>query len=214
MSKLNFLILSLFTVFLMACSSENQGKSVEEVHKTLIIGHRSTGVGVNDGFLENTLSAIKEALKYVDGVEADIQMSASNTPWIFHDDLFNNLCEESDSLLKAGGYSCILNTPDSIIEKIRICKDGVKERFYKLEELFEVLSKDKSKIVSLDIKGYYDGSCISTKNVSEEYLDTLAKAIYSLAIKYEVIDQIIAETDYYYIFKSLKTLDKISNAII
>ncbi len=203
---------SLFTLFLLfICTVSCVGISQKDKNaepKTLIIGHRSTGTGVNEGFIENTLPAAKEALLYIDGVEADIQLSSSLTPWIYHDDLFHHLCGETDSILKAEGYTCIVNTPDSIIEKILICQEGAKDRIYKLEELFIELAKDKDKIVSLDIKGYYDSTCVNTKNVGWDYLDNLALAIYHLAKTYKVIPQIIIETDYDYIFQKIKELDK------
>lgn len=202
------LILSLFSIIIICSCRAKEEKELHKEEKTLIIGHRSTGTYVNDGFLENTLPAIKEALKYIDGVEADIQMSASGTPWIYHDDLFNHLCDDMDSLLKANGYTCIINTPDSIIKQIQICRDGTKEHIYKLEDLFIELAKDKSKISSLDIKGYYDSSCVSTNNITEEYLSSLAKAIYRLAKKYKVKNQIIAETNYEFFFKKFKELDQ------
>lgn len=191
-------------VILLAC---NGHELIEKRKKTLILGHKSTGNGVNDGFLENTLPAIREALKYADGVEADIQMSSSKTPWIYHDDLFNNLCETSEFLLKSKGYTCILQTPDSIIEQLRICKGGVKERIYKLEDLFDVLSKNKDKIASLDIKGYFDSTCVKYNNVDKIYQYNLADTIYALIQKYDVKDQIIAETNYTSVFERLKEKD-------
>lgn len=207
MKKQNILLITtlLLIVSLFAC---NENKVVETNQKTLIIGHRSTGAGVNDGFVENTLPAIREALKYADGIEADVQMSSSKTIWIYHDDLYSHLCDSSKLLLKSRGYTCVLQTPDSIIEQLRICRDGVEERIYKLEDLFVELSKNKGKIVSLDIKGYFDSTCVKINNVSKTYLYDLADEIYALVEKYDVKDQIIAETSYTEVFERLKEKDK------
>lgn len=200
------LILPIFLMILLAGCEEKKG--LVEHEKALIIGHRATGVGVNDGFIENSLSGILEVLNYVDGAEVDIQMSSSKTLWVYHDGLFSHLDDASKALVDSANFHCVLQTPDSILEKLKINRDGVVDRLYKLEEVFAVFSKNKEKILTLDIKGYFESACVENMNVDQTYQYELAEALYELASKYGIKDQIIAETVYTTIFERLKQLDK------
>ncbi|PWH85246.1 glycerophosphodiester phosphodiesterase [Brumimicrobium oceani] len=204
--KNGLIFIILFFAFLLSSCSEE--RAVKTYDNALIIGHRATGVGVNDGFIENTLPGIIEVLKYVDGAEVDIQMSSSKTLWVFHDGLFTHLDKNSQALVDSGNYYCVLQTPDSILEKLKINRDGVVDRLYKLEEVFEVFSKSKEKILTLDIKGYFESECVENSNVDHQYQKELAEALYELAIKYDIKNQIIAETVYTPIFERLKQLDE------
>jgi len=205
-NKITFLFILLLSMTTMTSCDDNI--KVEERGRPLIIGHRATGVGVNDGFIENTMPAIREVLKYIDGVEVDIQMSSSKTLWVYHDDLFANLDDASKALLESKEYLCLINTPDSIIEKLRICRKGIEERLYKLEEVFSEIVKNKDKIISIDIKGYFHPSCVEGRNVDRTYQYELADALYALAKEHDAKEQIIAETVYIGVFDRLKELDK------
>lgn len=194
--------LFLFVLFLLCfCKKENTQSQKEP----LVIGHRATGHGVQGGFIENTLPAVKEALKYADGVEQDIQMSSDGTIWIYHDALFDHLCagnEGTDSLWK-----CIPTTPDSVISDIKLCREGVQSRIFKLEELFELYRDYPNKYLSLDVKGYFDEACISTLNVSNTYLEGLANGLYALMDEYDMHDRVFVETNYTRLFEVLKEKD-------
>lgn len=200
---------SLFFLIICAmfsCNSSN-GRISYKAHETLILGHRATGAGVNNGFLENTIPAIEEALKFADGVEVDIQMSKSSSIWLYHDDMFNHLCPESRALIDQYGLSCILNSPDSLIEKLRICRDGIKERIYPINDLLSLLSQHKNKYVSLDVKGYFNTECVSNNNVSRNYIDAIGKRLYNMIASYKVKDKIFVETAYSRLFEQLKEKD-------
>lgn len=202
------LIVLIFCASFVACNCDCPCKDKKpNASKTMLFGHRGSGGGINNGLIENTLPGIIEVLKFADGTEADIQMSQSKTLWIYHDDLFNHLCPESKTLIEKGGYTCILNTPDEVIEQLYICRDGIQERFYKVEELFEVLSDYDHKMASLDIKGYFNTSCVQYNNVSEEYQQDLAKELFRLVKEYDLLENVIAETNYLKVHEALKELD-------
>jgi glycerophosphoryl diester phosphodiesterase len=199
-------LILLLSATIQGCVSSSN-KLEENTENTLLFGHRGSGGGVVDGLIENTIPSVKKALKHADGVEVDVQMSSSNTIWLFHDDVFNHLCPESQELVERGGYSCILNTPDSVIKKLSVCRGGVQDRIYRLEEFLEVLSNHKNKMASLDIKGYFNSKCVKTNNVSIEYQEKLASVLYELIKKYDIKKQIIAETNYTKVLEELKDLD-------
>lgn len=206
MKKLLFVLFISMALVACDCPCEEESKR-NASSKTMVFGHRGSGGGVVDGLIENTLPSVSEVLKYADGTEVDIQMSKSNTIWLYHDDLFKHLCPESKKLIESGGYNCILNTPDEIIEQLQICREGVKERIYTLEELFEVLTDYNHKMASLDIKGYFNTSCVQYNNVSEEYQKDLAIELFRLVEKFDLNQQIIAETNYTKTHEKLKELD-------
>lgn len=173
--------------------------------QTLVFGHRGTGTGVQGGFIENTLPGVKEALKYADGVEQDIQMSTDKTLWIYHDATFTHLCAGSYNLDSIG--RCIPASPDSVIGAIRLCRDGVEGRIYKLEELFALYKSYPDKYISLDVKGYFGEGCVPGHNVSAAYLEDLGNAMYKLIVKYKLRDQVFVETGYTHLFEVLEALD-------
>lgn len=181
----------------------------KEQSKALLLGHRATGSNVKSGFLENTMPAVEEALKYADGIEVDVQMSSSGTLWMYHNSLFTNLCPESQKITDSLDIHCVLSSPDNLIQKLRLCYDTLQEKIYPLEELMELLSSDKykDKIVSLDVKGYFDQKCIPGNNVDEKYLREVNDNLYAMILKYNLIDRVIVETDYTFLLKLLKATD-------
>lgn len=192
--------------FMLALLLTSCGDDVKQSPpNTLILGHRGTGSGVRDGYLENTPAAVREALKYADGVEQDIQMSADGTLWVFHDGAFEHLCEPAyhgDT-----EWACIPTTPDSVIAELRICRDGVEERIYRLEELFELMQSYPDKVLSLDVKGYFDERCIPGGNVWNEYLEEAAHGLADGLKRYDMTQRVFVETDYVPVFAVLKASD-------
>lgn len=189
-------------ILLISCKSEPRQITFEP---PLILGHRATGSGYNSGFLENTLPAVEEALKYADGVEVDVQLSSSNTIWLYHDALFKDLCPQSELLINSTNSYCIPTTADSIIEKLVICNGGSEDRVYKLEELFELVSEYENKIISVDVKGYFTESCIEGSNVSKDYLENMGGNLYRLILKYDLLERVVIETSYTYLFEIIKS---------
>ena len=195
------LIFFCISALFAGCSPE----PAPEYNGPLLFGHRATGRGVQEGFIENTIPAVVEALKYADGVEQDIQMSADSTLWIYHDDRLDYLCDaDTDYALR---YGCIPNTPDSVLHKIQICRGGVRDRIYTLESLFERFREYPDKYVSLDVKGYFEEECIPGHNVSPEYQKAVARRIYRLVTDYGMRHRVFVETDYTRVFEELKALD-------
>ncbi|PKR82056.1 hypothetical protein CW751_01590 [Brumimicrobium salinarum] len=177
--------------------------------KTLVLGHRGIGIHENEGHIENTISAIREGLRYADGVEVDVQMSLSKTLWLYHDDVFTHLCDSSQDMLNNYKYNCILQTPDSLIEQLHICREGAKDKITRLSELFKEISKSENsnKFISLDIKGYFDSTCVQTKNVDTYYQTDLANELYRLIKKYSVEKQVVVQTNYSTVLSKIKEKD-------
>lgn len=173
--------------------------------KILLIGHRASGAGVKNGYIENTIPAAVETLKYADGVEVDIQMSKDKTLWIYHDDLLNYNCD-SDSISEVNN-GCIPSLNDSIIGSIRICREGITDRIYRLSELFERYADYSDKFMSLDVKGYYDESCIPGHNVDGDYLTDVANGIADLIAAHNMTERVFVETDYTYLFEKLNEIN-------
>lgn len=192
-------------VLLLITACSNNDSNVE-IPTTLLIGHRASGAGVKSGFIENTLTAVKESLKYADGVEVDIQLSKDSTLWIYHDDLLNYNCEGDSSLSNLMG-NCIPSLSDNVISTIRICREGVTDRIYRLSELFELYESYPDKYISLDVKGYFNESCIAANNVDGNYLNVVAEEIYQFMEGYDMADRVFVETNYTYLFDRLKEKD-------
>lgn len=194
----NFVRLMAVALVLTACADE----VVDSPPDTLLLGHRGTGSGVRNGFLENTPRAVREALKYADGVEQDIQMSADGTLWVFHDGAFDYLC--SETIPADSAWVCVPTTPDSVLSELRLCRDGIEERIHRLDDLLEVMQAYPNKVVSLDVKGYFDERCIPGGNVSNEYLEEAARGLAIALERYDMVDRAFIETNYVRVFEVLK----------
>ena len=180
--------IAIITIFISILSCSNPPKQ----HKTRVICHRGSGIGITiidgDTFFENTLEAINYGFQNFDGVEIDIQMSLSGTIWVFHN------CEIN--ILDTSNYFCI---PSSTDEQIKIANSKL-PKYQQLCTLEEVLKLHQSQFmedfISLDLKGYFDAECLSQRNVSKEYEISIANEIVRLTNKYKMQDFIMVETNY------------------
>ncbi len=155
-----------------------------------ILAHRGSGTIMQiigkDTIIENTIAAAKYGFDNFDGIEIDIQMSKSGTIWLYHNsDLYNNDTQK-----------CILNSTDE--EIITLNKDLPKwKQLCTLEDVFvyhSLLNKDK--YISLDVKGYFNATCLEGRNISNEYQQNIADEIIRLAKKYKLENSVMIETDY------------------
>lgn len=185
---LSFLILiSAGLSFLLGCDSK------KEIPENLQFGHRGSGAGVyNEQFIENTKSSVLNALNHLDGCEIDIQMSREGTIWVYHDDDINHFCDTTKRTV------CIPQSNDSFIASALQCREGVSDRIYRLEEIFEFFATNdfEDKYLSLDVKGYFQSTCFEARNAPEDYFKKMASNFCELVEQYKLSDQLIIETNY------------------
>jgi len=96
------------------------------------LGHKGGGNNAyNPYHIENSLPAVQDGLKTMNGVEVDIQMSLDGTIWIYHNaDLGETCCDTSY-------HRSLPLLKDSEIEKVLICSGTKQSRIYKLQELID-----------------------------------------------------------------------------
>lgn len=153
----------LFIISIFGCAKEKE-EDIKEKPKprTLIIGHKATGSGINNiGLFENSFEAVQYGCTHLDGIELDLQMSKDTTLWLTH--YFNMTdCD--------GNTAPIFSLADTTIEKISACNTGT---LITIEKLFEYLSKLKKKsFVTFDMKVIGNQNC-NIANKSEKVADIL-----------------------------------------
>ncbi|MCK5846073.1 MAG: glycerophosphodiester phosphodiesterase [Bacteroidales bacterium] len=184
MKKLkHFILLTAVISMLYSCNNDSK-----------IIAHRGSGNEISidnyDTIFENTIAAAKYGFKNFDGIEVDVQMSKSGTIWLYHNsDLYS-----FDTL----SPRCIPSSTDA--EIIAINSNLPKwQQLCKLDEVLKYQnSLDDDKYISLDIKGYFENSCLPKQNISWEYQKEIATEIIRLYNKYDLGDLLLVETDYTY----------------
>ena len=189
------LFMTAVIVMISSCNKE----SIEH-HTTLFLGHRGNGA---DGYYkknaefphENTLEAIKQGFKNLDGAEIDIQMSADSIIWVWHDDIFT-----------FGSDSVPLSIPMLRKNEIykKISNNNNTPDVPQLEEVFELLSQQSEiKSLSLDVKGYFP---YYPNMNTDNYLIIEAEQLTRLIKKYKLTEQVMVETDYMTFLDRMKIL--------
>ncbi len=192
--------LFIITLVFLIISCNNKPQIVNNYKGPKILAHRGTGREIqlinNDTIFENTFAAAKYGFANFDGIEADIQMSKSGTIWLFHnDELFS-----TDSL----NIRCIPgSTDDEILEFNKQLPKW--RRLCTLEQVMTYQSTEvKNKYISLDVKGYFKNSCIKGRNISNKYMQDIAKEIIRLAKEYNIEKYTLVETDYKEVLNTVK----------
>jgi glycerophosphoryl diester phosphodiesterase len=200
------LFLVIIAILILSSCHQEADTVVYSNHKTLIFGHRGSGSGVYQGkYIENTLSSVRHALEKLDGTEVDVQMSADGTIWVFHDEELTFLCDTNNFR-----PPCLPLSSDDYLNTIRICREGVEDRLYQLEEVFQLLALPEfsDKYLSVDVKGYFKASCFENRNAPSEYHLHMAEACNGLINKYQLKHRVFFETDYKTFHDKIKQLDK------
>lgn len=197
MRYFKLLIVAIILIFASSCHKNHK------VVDTKVLCHRGAGVGYNyvndDTIYENTLSAVKYGFTHFDGVEVDVQRSKSGTLWVFHNsDLFI-----VDSLSPV----CVPASNDVQIRNLNSKLPNYK-RLCTLEEVLKYrISLKSQKYISLDVKGYFEESCIPGRNASKEYQVSTAEEIVRLVEIYNLQDYVLVETDYLDVLRTVKKLN-------
>ncbi len=172
---------------LMGCTPK------KEIQANLKFGHRGSGAGVYEQkLIENTVPSVLYALTRLDGCEIDIQMSQDGTIWVYHDDNLNHFCDTTKTPV------CIPKSSDLFIESTMQCREGVRDRIYRLEEILKLFNENDfaTKFLSLDVKGYFQTTCFEARNAPEQYFEEMAANFCSIVTKYKLSNQLIIETNY------------------
>lgn len=130
---------------------------------TKIIGHGATGLStLNAVYEDNTKEAVEMALETLgcDGIEIDIQASASGKLWLYHD-------QQLSSRTKSSG--CIGTKTDPELDQIRY-QSVHKEKLLPLSQL--PIAKCTGKTIMLDLR-HYD-YCKSQLADPQPFIDEIA----------------------------------------
>ena len=144
----------------------------------------------NTQYVENTLSAVHEGLKTLNGVEVDLQMSRDGTIWMFHNmDIGQSSCNTTY-------HHSIVLLNDAEIEKNQICNGNVQDRIYKLEELINLWNNTASGfVISLHIKIDFPADTINNPLIGGEaaYLSKFSANLAKLFPTLKHQDQLFVE---------------------
>lgn len=154
----------------------------DAVSNVVFLCHKGSGSTLlNPSVIENTLPAVQTGLKFLPGVELDIQMSLDGTPWIFH-----NLDLSTTSCTPITPRTIILSH-DAEISKINICSSIARDRIYKLSEIISYWNQAATPFyISFHIKLDYPPDSMNSPAIGGESLylaklaDNIAKVIPSV----------------------------------
>lgn len=150
---------------------------------TKVLMHR--GGGSAGPYRENTLPAVEWGARALDGVEIDIELSASGTLWLGHDNDVHG-CDE-------GVVGCFQDLDDAAIDAVAHCPDPVTgapvQRYVRLDDVFAAISVEfPEDLFSLDIKGQY------CRALGVEDARRMADAVDGLVRTYDMGGRVLAET--------------------
>lgn len=126
-------------LFLFACQKEKNNSN------TKVIGHAATGLKMPSSFYhDNSIEAIHKALETegCDGIEIDVQLSATGTLWLFHD---------SELSVETNASGCLNSKSDAELEAIRY-QTLHKEKLARFQDI--PFHKLMGKTLMLDLRHY------------------------------------------------------------
>lgn len=141
------------------------------------LGHKGAGSNnYNDVNMEHSIASFNEALKVLDGVEIDAQMSLDGTIWLFHDtDINYSLCTPGTK------HKSILMMHDSEIAAMKLCHKTKTDRVYKFSELMDLWNNSANGFfIDIEIKDAFDSSDYIGFGGELKYLDKMAASMAGL----------------------------------
>jgi glycerophosphoryl diester phosphodiesterase len=149
--------------------------------KVRFLGHKGAGSNnYNDLNMEHSIASIEEALKVLDGVEVDLQMSLDGTIWMFHD------VDINASLCTPGAPRSILTMHDKEIAELKLCSRTKKDRVYRLSEMMTLWNATPHGFyISMEIKEDFDSATYDSIGGRPAYLRKLAD---QLALELKVLN--------------------------
>lgn len=155
----------------MANRPKNPALRVNSIVKFL--GHKGAGSNnYNDVNMEHSIASFAEALKVLDGVEVDMQMSLDGTIWLFHDvDINRSLCTP-------GAARSIITMHDNQIAQLKLCSRTKKDRVYKLSELINLWnSYPNGFYISMEVKEDFEAATYKAVAGRSAYLKRFAESL-------------------------------------
>jgi glycerophosphoryl diester phosphodiesterase len=145
------------------------------------IAHRG---GRNVQYRENTLDGIKAALRHMDGIEVDVQISKSQSIWLSH----------SADLMGCGKkLGCFPESTDAEIRVVTTCL-GSDISYTNLEDVYAFMRDSfPDALICIDLKGWVP--CSGNSLDIEGMMRKEAELIVALAEKYGLADNTIIETE-------------------
>lgn len=119
---MRFKLLIISTLLLFSCHKKEKFENVQ------LIGHAGAGLNSSTSpYCENSQNAVNYAasMEGIQGVEIDIQCSASNTMWLYHDEYLENA---------TNGEGCVNSVTDAYLEELKYSGWG-NERPIRLSDL-------------------------------------------------------------------------------
>ncbi len=136
-----------------------------------VLGHRAS---LAEGHYQNTISAIEHALKYADGLETDIVISAEGGLFLIHDNMFHydraeyflytHLNKDSRRATGAKRIDQMSN------QEVKALQTVTNEPIPTLEELLNLTSNRPDFILNLELKG--DMTALPTLKTLEPYINS------------------------------------------
>lgn len=156
---MNFRTLLFISILIISSCQKDKSSS-----NTKVIGHGATGLRMPSSFYhDNTLEAINKALETegCDGIEIDVQLSASGTLWLFHD---------AELSVETNTSGCINSKTDKELEDVHY-KTIRKEKLTRFQDI--PFHKLLGKTLMLDLRHY--NQCESNIISSSDMLLQLLK---------------------------------------
>jgi glycerophosphoryl diester phosphodiesterase len=151
---------------------------------TKVLMHR--GGGSAGPYRENTLPAVEWGASALDGVEIDIELSASGTLWLGHDNDVHS-CDEAV-------VGCFQDLDDAAIDAVAYCPDPVTgapvQRYVRLDDVFAAISVEfPDDLFSLDIKGQY------CRSLGRDEARAMADEVARLVAKHAMGSKVAVESE-------------------
>jgi hypothetical protein len=164
-------------LFLMGCTKQAVDSTANWPTTDIkFLGHKGAGSNnYNDVNIEHSMASFNEALKVMDGVEIDMQMSLDGTLWLFHDcDIWNDVCTNNH-------HQSLISMHDSQIKNITVCSRGKSDRIYKLSELIDLWNSSANGFsISLEIKEFCDDTMYTHAGGKTYYYNKLVTKLAAL----------------------------------
>jgi glycerophosphoryl diester phosphodiesterase len=138
--------------------------------QTVLVAERGYGASsVQKLFDENTLEAVKNALKKVGGVEVDVQLSRSGTIWLTND---------TQITLCTGKRHCIPDLTDEQIQSSKKCNPKL-QNLTTLNNLLEyTMSTPIKEMLFIDVMNYFPESCVNcSQKKIQKYAGNIANKL-------------------------------------
>jgi glycerophosphoryl diester phosphodiesterase len=137
-----------------------------------------------------------QALKTHDGIEVDVQMSQDGTLWLYH----NNQMSACGAIKQ----ECLITKNDLEIKALAECENKTYS-YTKLDDVLTKMEQDNDgKVISLDIKTWFDSKCSVYGNNITAYYHNIAFEIVSIVKKHNLEDRVMVESEIAYLLGKIR----------